>query len=118
VGALNSFVGLGTIFAALYFLRLGAVEANVLGYGIGFVLSFLLNKHWTFRFEGDYLRSLVLFGAVLGISYIVNLGVVLLSWRQLGLSVYLAQIAGLLIYTIVSFLGARYLAFREQRLQA
>src|SRR4051794_28739654 len=48
VGLLNTAIGLFTIYLATFGLGLGPVLANALGYGIGLVTSFALNRRWTF----------------------------------------------------------------------
>jgi putative flippase GtrA len=53
VGVANTLVGLSTIYFAMYILQLGVVSANAFGYSIGILLSFALNKTWTFS-NGDH----------------------------------------------------------------
>ena len=113
VGLVNSIVGLAVIYAAATFLKFGDVAANACGFAVGFALSFVLNKQWTFRHEGNHLRSLVLFGLVVAASYLLNLGVLLICTRSLGMPAYLAQVAGVATYAVASFLGARYIAFAD-----
>jgi putative flippase GtrA len=115
VGLVNSIVGLAVIYAAATFLKFGDVAANACGFAVGFALSFALNKQWTFRHEGNHLRSLVLFGLVVAVSYLLNLGVLLICTRILGMPAYLAQVAGIATYAVASFLGARYIAFGDAR---
>ena len=59
VGFLNTLLGLMVIYFAMYVLRFGVVAANVIGYAVGVVVSFLLNQRWTFAHRGPA-RRLVL----------------------------------------------------------
>lgn len=61
VGVANTVVGLLVIYAAKFFLRLGDVPANALGYAVGLLLSFALNSRWTFGYRGTYLPALAKF---------------------------------------------------------
>jgi putative flippase GtrA len=56
VGAVNTFVGLAFIYSARA-MGLGEVSANATGYAIGLVLSFGLNRFWTFRHRGPCCRT-------------------------------------------------------------
>ena len=57
VGGVNTIAGLLIIYACKWFMGLGDIKANLIGYLCGFVLSFVLNKQWTFRFTGDALPA-------------------------------------------------------------
>lgn len=110
VGGLNTLIGLLVIYAGLWLFGLGDVAANALGYCIGFLVSFSLNKRWTFRHDGARLPALLRFAAVIASAWLTNLGIVLLLIGA-GLDNYLAQAAGVLPYAIVGYLGSRFLAF-------
>ena len=110
VGVGNTLVGLGSIFGAKALLGMGDVAANAFGYGIGVAVSFTLNRAWTFQHGGSVSKSLKLFLLVQVAAYFVNLLCVLLLIDS-GANTYLAQALGIAPYTIVSYLGSRYLAF-------
>jgi putative flippase GtrA len=111
VGAINTTAGLLCIFGALYFWGLDEVEANAFGYGAGFLISYALNRGWTFDYHGPIGESLGKFAAVAAVAYTANLAVTLLACRVIGVNVYLAQISGVPVYMAFGFLGSRYVAF-------
>lgn len=115
VGVANTCVGLGVIYAAMYFLRLGTVQANALGYAVGITCSFALNRSWSFASRGPVLHEFARFLVVVAIAYLVNLGTVTALVRCFGIDRYLAQCLGILPYTAVGFLGSRHFAFRGSR---
>jgi putative flippase GtrA len=115
VGVLNSIVGLLCIWGAMYFLGLGEVAANLLGYAIGLVVSFSLNRTWTFSDRGDASRSFPRWLALAGVAYVVNLAVVIAAYRVVGIDPYLAQPLGIAAYTAIMFFGSRAFVFREPR---
>jgi putative flippase GtrA len=112
VGVANTCVGLGVIYAAMYFLRLGTVQANVLGYAVGITCSFALNRSWSFASRGPVLREFARFLLVVAIAYLLNLGTVTALVHFSGIDRYLAQCVGILPYTAVGYLGSRHFAFR------
>ncbi len=111
VGVLNTAGGLLCIYAALYFWGFGDIEANAFGYSAGFLISYTLNRRWTFRHDGPAAESLWRFAAVTAAAYAANLAVTLLACRVIGVNAYLAQTAGVPVYLAVGFLGSRYFAF-------
>ena len=109
VGALNSAVGLGVIWLAMA-AGAGIALANAVGYAVGIVVSFLLNRRFTFAHSGDWRPALLRWLAVFAVAWPANLGVVLLAVHA-GVEAHLAQLAGVATYTLLSYIGARRFAF-------
>lgn len=115
VGAINTAVGLLCIWGAMYFAGLGAVAANLVGYAIGLVVSFALNRAWTFADRGSVAASLPRWIALAAVAYLVNLAIVVAAHRLAGIDPYLAQPLGIVAYTLLMFAGSRAFVFREAR---
>jgi putative flippase GtrA len=113
VGLVNTAVGLALIYTARAF-GLGEVSANATGYAVGVLISFGLNRHWTFRHRGPLLPSTLKFSAVLLMAWFANLAV-LLGLMRLGVTAALAQAAAVLPYVLVSYLGCRWWAFTNSQ---
>ena len=114
VGVLNTGFGLVLIYLLMY-LGLDYVVANALGYGGGFLLSFVLNRNWTFAHRGDWRASFLRWLVVAGVAYAGNLLTVILLHDGFGLDARLAQLGGVPVYTLLSYLGARRFAFASER---
>lgn len=112
VGVLNTITGLGVIYACKWFLKFGDVNANISGYTVGLTLSFILNSRWTFRYQGPVAPAIARFFGVFLVAYFTNLAVVLTLIDGFALNSYLAQAIGIPPYTIVFYVGSRWLAFR------
>jgi putative flippase GtrA len=111
VGLANTTVGLFCIFFAMAVFGLQDITANALGYGIGFFLSYGLNRSWTFQHNGAIGRSLSYFAILVVVSYFCNLLVMVGASRGIGINSYEAQLLGVCTYTTLVFLGSRYFAF-------
>lgn len=130
VGIANTLVGLSTIYFAMYILQLGVVSANAFGYSIGILLSFALNKTWTFSNGDHVVASFLRYILVLAVAYWANLATVLFADSHFDLNPYaavlfantrfdinpyMAQAIGIIPYTAIGYLGSRYFAFRAPR---
>lgn len=111
VGLVNTAAGLSTIYLAMYAISMDYVSANVAGYSVGIIISFLLNRSWTFRHQGSWQLSLVRWMVVVSVAYSLNLVVIVRLHRALEFSTYIVQLAGIAVYTMTTFLGGRYFAF-------
>ena len=114
VGLVNTAVGLIIIYGCKYFLDMNNVLANVLGYAVGLVVSFALNASWTFGYQGPMLSAAGRFLVAFLISYLVNLATVMALIHLAGVNSYLAQAAGMPVYTVCFYLLSRTYAFRTR----
>jgi putative flippase GtrA len=115
VGVMNTLVGLSTIYCAKWFLQWNDVAANMLGYAVGLTVSFTLNSRWTFGYKGPRLVAVAKFAAVSLLAYCMNLLTVVVAIRLFEVNGYIAQAAGIVPYTVTSYLASKYLVFRSYR---
>jgi putative flippase GtrA len=113
VGVANTTVSLAVIYGCMAILGAGVHESNAIGYAFGVVLSFVLNKRWTFRHEGSALASFGKWLGVLAVAYVCNLAAVHISATVLGINPYLSQLTGIPVYVAIGFLGSRLIVFRH-----
>lgn len=110
VGLINTAVGLSIIFGMMY-LGTHPVLANMIGYACGLCVSYVLNSRWTFQ-EQATTRSFLLFLLTFGISYLVNLGVLIGLSTGMGVGVHLAQLAAVCSYSLTFFVLSKFVVFR------
>ena len=113
VGGANTLLGLSVIYAAKGLGQFGDVSANVLGYSAGLVLSFTLNRRWTFAHFGPRLPALARFLFVALAAYGLNLATVMIAISHFGVNSYIAQALGITPYTLTSYFGSKHFAFRK-----
>jgi len=111
VGLANTSIGLLAIYAVLYFFAADPAIANAIGYAIGLVVSFVLNRLWTFSDSRSIAKVLPRYLLTAAISYLLNLSVVLIGTHHFGVGPYLVQFFGIGVYTVAMFLGCRWFVF-------
>ncbi|WP_334083465.1 GtrA family protein [Helicobacter typhlonius] len=110
VGIVNTCVGYGVIFFALWCGIVSEV-ANVIGYGVGFVVSYILNKTFTFASPSSHKRDLPRFALAMGVAYVAQFFVMSFVYRILDMNPYFAQIVGGVVYVCVGFVMSKCYAF-------
>lgn len=115
VGFLNTTLGLMLILVAMRWLHLDYRLANVSGYAAGCVLSFLLNRIWTFKDGGNWQGSAVRWAFVVAICFGFNFLTVIILREWCHVDAMLAQLGGIIMYTLTSFVGGRFFAFCSPR---
>jgi putative flippase GtrA len=114
VGASNSVIGIIVIYLAWRALGWPDLAANALGYGVGFVWGFGLNRSWTFRDRGSLTGSFLRYLLVCVVAFAINLLAVIGTRKVLGEGTFAPHLIGVCIYTVIAFLGSRFYAFRGQ----
>jgi Predicted membrane protein len=114
-GILNTLVGLGVIYALKWFLGFTDTIANLTGYSVGLLVSYLINSRWTFAYRQSLLPVLPKYLAVVLVAYLTNLAVVHLCIVRLQLNSYLAQACGVIPYAGLSYILLRVFVFGAKR---
>lgn len=111
VGLLNTAIGFAVIVAALS-AGLNDYTANFVGYAVGLVISYSLNRSWTFSSgRQPSFREISAYLGVFGVAYCANL-VVLTSFRTFGFVQHpLAHLLGLAVYSVIFYILSRHIVF-------
>lgn len=119
-------VGVGNtlLSMALMFLLegLGYWPSTAIAYVAGAVMSFFLNRHFTFHSEETLGRSAVKFAVNVAVCYVVGYG---LAWLIMdALAPFsplpevwwerLTKLVGMGLYTVFNYFGQRFFAFRRR----
>jgi putative flippase GtrA len=113
VGIINTSVGLLAIYSIIFFFNSGPILANLIGYAIGLVISFYLNKLWTFTDNTSKTKVLPRYLIVAAISYLCNLAMVFVGVNFFKIGPYLVQIFGISVYTFIMFIGCKWYVFKR-----
>ena len=85
--------------------------ANAFGYIIGFFISFILNKKWTFSFSNQHPWIACKYFFVAISSYLLNLLFLLCAEKYIT-NPYMIQFFAVVIYSSIMFVGCRFLVFK------
>lgn len=113
VGLINTFTGLIFIYA-LVFIGVNGYLSNLIGYIIGLVVSFILNRYFTFQIKtrDNIYNHFTSFLVVFLISYLVN--IITLYFSLKFFSIYVAQLFAIGTYSMVNYLLNKYITFKEK----
>ena len=111
MGIVNTIFGFSLIFS-LMFMGLSATTSNAIGYLFGAILSYYLNKKYTFKSNEKNRSEALKFFMVLFISYIINF--IILQLLITRTDPYLAQFISAIAYTLSSFILAKFFVFKNR----
>ncbi len=119
VGVVNTLFGTAIMFVFYNVLHLSYWISSASNYFFGSILSYFLNKHFTFQNKSRspkvVLRFILNITVCYGIAY--GLAKPLVRWILRGFSVKvqdnLAMLVGMGLFVILNYIGQRFFAFKE-----
>ncbi|RDU56684.1 GtrA family protein [Helicobacter sp. MIT 99-5507] len=112
IGVFNTAIGYGIIFILMAFLVIPEI-ANIIGYIIGIIISYVLNKIYTFRTKTKSKKEFFRFVICMICSYLINFIVLVILYRNFGVDKYIATIIASVFYTISGYIFSKYFAFKN-----
>ena len=118
VGAVNTLVGTLVMYGLYNLARCGYWFSSAMNYVVGSVVSYFLNKHFTFRKKGRDAKTAVRFILNIAVCYAVAYGAARPLARRLlagaGQTVRdnVAMLFGMCLFVGLNYLGQRILVFR------
>lgn len=111
VGVFNTLIGYCIIFACMYLARMTPETSNFIGYAVGLVASYLLNRNYTLNSRQDQFSESIRFLAVFVIAYASNFMVLITLIHRMGIHQGVSQIFAGLIYVVTSYFMNKYFVF-------
>ena len=121
VGVINTLVGTSVMFVCYNVFHTGYWIASAMNYIIGSIVSFFLNKYFTFKSGKKSFGEIVRFVINITVCYILAYGIAkpcvhyILSGYSGAVRDNAAMLAGMCFFMGLNYLGQRFFVFREQQ---
>lgn len=120
VGIVNTLVGTAVMFGCYNLLHLSYWVSSAANYVVGSVVSYFLNKNFTFRNKSKDPMVLVRFVINITVCYLLAYGIAkplvrrILSASSVSVQENGAMLVGMCLFVGLNYLGQRFFAFREK----
>ena len=128
VGVLNTIVGTGLQFLLFNLLGWNEWISSVTGYFLGSVLSYFLNKYFTFKNQEKGIKPILKFALNIAVCYTIAyvIAIPLISyictansltmfgWTVEKFSGNLSMVVGSCLFVACNYIGQRFFAFKEK----
>ncbi len=120
VGIVNTFTGIAVMFFCYNVFLLGYWGSSAVAYIVGGIVSYFLNKFYTFSCHGYTWQEMGRFILLLLICYFIAYGCAkpftMYLLKDISLSLLdvnqVAMLVGMVFYTVLNYLGQKILVFR------
>ena len=119
VGVVNTVVGTAIMLFCYNILHISYWWSSAANYIFGSVLSYFLNKSFTFRYGKTDWRSIIRFTQNVLFCYFIAYGIAkpLVRWvltdTRYVVQENVAMLTGTILFVVLNFIGQRYFAFRS-----
>lgn len=120
VGIVNTIVGTTIMFLFYNVFHLSYWVSSASNYFFGSIVSYLLNKHFTFQFKEKGSSSLIRFVINIVICYLLAYGIAkpFIQWILSDFSVTvqenISMALGMCLFIVFNYLGQRFFAFKNR----
>lgn len=120
VGIVNTLVGTAIMFGLYNLAGCSYWVSSAANYIIGSILSYVLNKRFTFRHRGQIAQSALRFAGNIAVCYLLAYGIAkpavqaILTDETQQVKENIAMLAGMILFTGFNYLGQRYFVFGEK----
>lgn len=112
VGVSNTLITALVIWVLLKVLNYSDYTANVIGYFVGLLNSFIWNRKWTFNSSNQLSKTVLKFMITFVISYLLQLANLFLLINYTTFDPYISQLLSMVVYTTVNFILNKYYTFK------
>lgn len=120
VGVLNTIVGTGVMFFLYNIVCCNYWFSSAMNYIVGSIVSFFLNKHFTFKNNEKSFKQVVNFIVNISVCYILAYGLAkplvasLLSSASVNVKDNIAMLFGMIFFVVINYICQRYIVFKSQ----
>ncbi len=114
VGVLNTLVTGVVIFTLMNAFSVSLRIANIIGYVVGFINSFVLNRSWTFKgHKASTITQFLRFAGVFAVCFLLQHGLVILLAEKLLIDKNISTLIGMIFYTGISYVLNKLFTFKK-----
>jgi len=120
VGVVNTVVGLAIELCCLNILGFGFWGSTITNYTLTSILSYFLNKHFTFENKTKSIGQIFKFAANIVVCYLISHVIAesacraILSWMEQGLRDNISMLVGMGLFTVTNYIGQRIVVFASK----
>ena len=122
VGIINTIFGTSIMFLLYNLASFGYWGSSTVSYILGSILSFFLNKRFTFRNKESTVKTALRFTVNIAVCYLLAYSIskpivtAILSNTSLSKSIVeqVSMLFGMVLFTTLNYVGQRFCAFKEK----
>ena len=121
VGVVNTLFGTAIMFVLYNVFGCSYWVSSFCDYFCGSILSYFLNKHFTFHYQGTDWRSIVKFALNIVVCYLIAYSLALPLTRHVLQDMHfskaivenIAMLVGTVLFMVINYIGQKFFAFRK-----
>jgi len=121
VGVVNTLFGTAIMFVLYNVFGCSYWVSSFCDYFFGSILSYFLNKHFTFHYQGTDWQSILKFALNIVVCYLIAYSLALPLTRHVLQDMHfsktivenIAMLVGTVLFMVINYIGQKFFAFRK-----
>ena len=121
VGVINTIFGAGIMFCLYNFLGCSYYFSSAMNYILGSVLSYVLNKYFTFENKNKSFSQILKFVLNIALCYLVAYGLtrpfmnlILFGYKK-NIRDNISMMVGMFLFTVTNYFGQKLFVFKDSK---
>lgn len=121
VGVINTLVGTAVMFLFYNLLHLNYWVSSASNYIVGSIVSYFLNKYFTFKNNEKSLKQIIVFIVNISLCYFLAYGIAkplaafILSAAPQSIKENVAMLVGMGLFVVLNYFGQRFIVFKTKK---
>lgn len=121
VGVINTIIGTSVMFLLYNLADAGYWISTVLNYVIGSIVSYLLNKYYTFKQNERSVSEILKFIMNISICYLLAYSIahrvttIILTNVRLSIRENIAMFVGMVLFVVLNYIGQKHFVFNYKK---
>ena len=121
VGVINTIIGAGVMFLLYNLAHCSYWVSSAANYVVGGIVSYFLNKFFTFQNKQKSVKQVVFFILNLAVSYFIAYVLAkmiichILAAQPVNVQENVAMLVGMVLYAGINYIGQRLVVFKENK---
>ncbi len=121
VGVINTLVGTAVMFLFYNLLHLNYWVSSASNYIVGSIVSYFLNKYFTFKNSERSLRQVLIFVLNISLCYFLAYGIAkplasfILTAAPQSIKENVAMLVGMGLFVVLNYFGQRFIVFKTKK---
>ena len=119
VGIINTLFGMAVMFGLYNFFHCSYFFSTAMNYILGSILSFFLNKYFTFQNKNKSVKQVLIFICNIVVCYALAYGIAkpfvnfILDSFSNNIKDNVSMFVGMVLFTFLNYFGQKYLVFKN-----
>lgn len=119
VGTIGTIINLSVLYVLTEYFKIYYIFSEIIGFLIGIVINYLINKRWTFKenIKSDIFLKYIKYTSICTFTLILNLIILFVLVEFFYIWYIFAELMAIVFCFLINFFGNKFLTFKDYNIE-